>query len=75
MTGEMDVKWAALMLRQHPQLVLGPDVRGHFGRGLFAFHLNETTENQAKRMEAIDHSLSTKTDTSSWLSGARFSIF
>lgn len=55
--------------------VLGPDVRGHFGRGLFAFHLNETTENQAKRMEAIDHSLSTKTDTSSWLSGARFSIF
>lgn len=28
--------------------VLGPDVGGHFGRGLFAFLLKETTENQAK---------------------------
>lgn len=45
---------------------LGPDVRGHFGRGLCTLHLNKTTGNQAKRMETIGHSLSTKADTSRW---------
>lgn len=55
--------------------VLGTDVRGHFGGGLFAFHLKETTKNQAKRMEAIGHPLPPKTDISSYLSGINFQFF
>lgn len=59
--------------------VLGPDVTGHFvvggGGVLFAFHLNEITENQAKWIEAIGHSLSGKIDPSSSLSGAGCTFF
>lgn len=46
-------------------IVLGSDVRGHFGGGLFALPLNETTKSQPKRMETLGHSLPPKPGTSS----------
>lgn len=48
-----------------PAAVLVSDIRGYGGRGLSAFHLNETMKNQASVMEAVGFHLPVRTDPSS----------
>lgn len=54
--------------------VLGPDQKTFWWEAI-CFHLNKTTKNQPKWVEAIGHSLPTKIDISSLLSGASFKVF
>lgn len=45
--------------------VLVSDIRSYGGRGLTAFHLNETMKNQASTMEVVGFHLPIRTDPSS----------
>lgn len=55
--------------------VLVSDIRSYGGRGLSAFHLNETMKNQASAMEVVGFHLPIRTDPSSQLSGVGFKVF
>lgn len=54
--------------------VLVPDQKAFWWEAI-CFHLNKIAKNQPEWVEAIGHSLLTKTNISSLLSGASFKVF